>query len=121
MAVTDDQVTALRAHLAGDITEHERLYAQLGPAARTGYNALVAAAFCTAVEWRFAKDGTTADVVEFVGDVRARSERLGDAIDPHTAERVIRAVYTDESVDDVDDKTMGGTQIVVLTALIADA
>lgn len=121
MAVTDDQIATLRAHLAGDVEEHERLYARLGPAAGTGYNALVAAAFCTAVERRFAKDGTTADVVEFVGDVRARSERLSEAIDPHTAERVIRAVYTDELVDDVDDKTMGGTQIVLLTALIADA
>lgn len=121
MAVTDGQVAALRAHLAGDIEEHERLYAQLGPAAGTGYNALVAAAFCTAVERRFAKEGTRADVMQFVGDVRARSERLSDAIDPLTAERVIRAVYTAESVDDVDDRTMGATQIVLLTALIADA
>jgi len=61
-----------------------------------------------------------ADVVEFVSDVRARSGRLRDAIDSHTAERVIRAVYTDESVEDVDDKTMGGTQIILLTALIAE-
>jgi hypothetical protein len=31
MAVTSEQVAALRAHLAGDINERERLYSQLGP------------------------------------------------------------------------------------------
>ena len=62
MAVSDDQVAALWVHLAGDIEEHGRQYTQLGPAAGMGYKALVAAAFCTAVERRFVKDGTTADV-----------------------------------------------------------
>lgn len=122
MGVTDAQVAALRAQLTGNPEEHKRLFAQLDPlAARTGYRALVTAAFCTAVERRFAPDGSADDVIEFVGDVRSRTGRAADEIDPRTAERLILAVYTDEPIGDLDPKASFGIQILLLAALIADA
>ena len=50
MPVTDEQEAALHAQLDGRFDEYERLFDALDPvAARTGYSALVSAAFCTAV------------------------------------------------------------------------
>ena len=58
MTVTDEQVATLRAQVEGKLDEHKRLLAQLDPAtARTGYAALIAAAFSLAVNSRFAHDG----------------------------------------------------------------
>jgi hypothetical protein len=121
MAIGDDQVATLRAHLAGEFEEYERRWEQLDKeAARTEYTALVAAAFFEAVDRRFAKDGTVADVIDFVGDVRSRSEELSDAIDPRIAERLIRHALGDGSIGDIGDETMGSTQMLLLVALIAD-
>lgn len=121
MAVTADQVATLRAYLKGDFGEYERLVDQLdSEAAQQGYSALLAAAFFKAIDRRFAKDGTEADVVEFVATVRARSDRLSDSIDPRTAERLIRAVYTDENIDDLDGEAAISTQFILLGALVVE-
>lgn len=88
---------------------------------RSGYTALVVAAFCEAVERRFAPDSSVEDVVEFVGDVRTRSAQAAEQLDPRVAERMVLTVYTDESVDDVDRKTVSETQFLLLGALVADA
>lgn len=88
--------------------------------ARSGYTALVAGAFCEAAERRFGTDFQLADVITFVGDVRARSERLARELDPDVAERVIRAALGDGSVRDLSDAALGGAQLVLLAGLIAD-
>jgi hypothetical protein len=121
MPVTDDQVAALRAYLADDLDQHRQLYARLDrQAAHSGYAALLAAAFFEAVNRRFAQDGTTADVIEFVADVRGRSQALAEAIDPRAAERLIRAALTDEDIDDLDDRAKGSLYVVLLAGLIGD-
>lgn len=121
MAVTADQVATLRAFLAQDFARYERLHAQLDPvAAKTGYTALIAAAFVEAVDRRFDQDSTDADVINFVGAARAQFDENGDEIDPNAAERMIRAVYTDEDIDDIDTETLVGNQVILLSALIAD-
>jgi hypothetical protein len=122
MPVTADQVATLRAYLAGDFDSHKRLFGQLDrTAAKTGYTALLTAAFFEAVDRRFAQNGTTTDVVEFVADVRARHLKDADDIDPRAAERLILAMFTDEDVDDLDTETKVSTQIILLYALITDA
>lgn len=121
MAVTDEQIATLRAQLTGDLDEHKRLLSQLDRgAARTGYAALIAAAFTLAVDRRFAKRGDAAAVMEYVADVRSRTDGTSE-IDPRVAERLILAVYTDEQVRDIDVRERYETQILLLAALVIDA
>ena len=121
MPVTDQQVAAMRAYLKGDAELHHQLYSQLSrDEARTSYMALLTAAFIEAVDRRFAKAGAPSDVVSFVADVRSRSDRLGEQIDPQAAELLIRAALTGGSVDDLDGETLGLLYVVLLAALVSD-
>lgn len=111
----------MRAQLAGDHAEYERLWEQLDrESAKIGYPALITGAFLEAVERRFSKASTNSDVIEFVSEVRSRSDELGEKINPRTAERLILAVYTDEEIDDLDANSVIRTQILLLAALVAD-
>jgi|EndMetStandDraft_8_1072994.scaffolds.fasta_scaffold158341_2 hypothetical protein len=121
MPVTDEQVATLRAHLAGDAEEYQRLWKRLDrDAAKVGYMALLAAAFFEAVDRRFAKDGTVADVIEFVAGVRARLGDNADEIDPDVAERLIRDALGDGTTEGLDEETIVATKVMLLTALISD-
>ena len=121
MAVSDAQVATLRAQLAGHLDEHLRLLEQIDTASdRKAYSALVVASFCEAVERRFGQAGTTADVVDFVADVRATSDEAARKIDPHSAERLIRAVYTDQDVSEVSPDQKKELYVLLLPALIGD-
>jgi hypothetical protein len=117
MPVTDQQVTALRAYLAGDIDEHNRLVHQLTDADNAGWSALVAAGFFEAVYRRF-KEGTKADVIEFVASVRARSEQLSKEIDQQIAEQLIMYSLGKGSIDGLDSRVRHLTQFGLLTALV---
>lgn len=121
MPVTDEQVAALRAQLADDVDEHRRLLAQLD--LNTGgraYVALIDAAFFEAAERRFDNRSTTADVIEYVADVRARSPRIADTVDARTGEQLIRMVFSESPVEPLDSKTALTAKQVLLAALIAD-
>lgn len=121
MAVTDAQVATLRAQLAGSLDEHLRLLGQIDSASdRRAYSALVVASFCEAVERRFSENSGAAEVVGFVSDVRATSDEAADKIDPRAAERLIRAVYTDEDVSDVTADRKKELYVLLLPALIGD-
>lgn len=121
MVVTDEQAAALRTYLAGDFDAHRQARGQLDPAAAaTGYTALLSAAFCVAAERRFGQDSSPPAVIEFVSAVRSRSPELGEKIDPHTAERLINAVFTYEGISDLDADTRLGTQFLLLAALIGE-
>jgi hypothetical protein len=121
MPVTDEQVATLRAHLTGEVKEYQRLWGRLDrDAAKTGYMALLAAAFFEAVDRRFAKDGTVADVIEFVGGLRARLGEDADEVDPIVAERLIRDALGDGTIADLDEDTIVATKVILLTALISD-
>ena len=121
MSVTDDEVAALRAHLSGNLALQEALYARLtSPAARSRYVALVVAAFFDAVNRRFTKDDGVADVISFVADVRSRSGRLAESIDPQAAEQLIRSALTEDDFPVLDTDTRGRLLIVLLVALVSD-
>jgi hypothetical protein len=118
--VTNDQVATLRSYLSGDFADYEQRRSQVDRSPdRTGYAALVSAAFCEAVERRFSQQDPPERVIEFVADVRAQFDRDGNQIDPRAAERMIRAVYTDETINDLDSATKGRTQIILLAALVS--
>jgi hypothetical protein len=119
--VTDEQVAPLRAQLARQPAEHQRLFSLLDQAAkRTGYRALVSAAFVVAAQRRFARDASPGQVIEFVGDVRSRSPEVAGQVDPATAERVVMAVFTGQPLDDVDARASWETQLVLMAAIIGD-
>lgn len=121
MPVTDEQVAPLRAQLARRPEEHQRLFDLLDQTAkRTGYRALVSAAFVIAAQRRFAQDVSPAEVIDFVGDVRSRSPEVADQVDPTTAERVITAVFTGQSLNDIDARTSWETQLVLMAAIVGD-
>jgi hypothetical protein len=121
MPVTDQQAATLHAQLAGDLAEYERLLAGLDNRADgPGYSALLTAAFHNAVDLRFTADSTLDEVTEFVADVRARSERLRDALDPGVAERVIVAAVGGDYVRDLDPAESNKMKMVLLTALVTD-
>jgi hypothetical protein len=121
MPVTDLQVATLRAQLAGNLAEHKRLLADLdSPADGRGYSALLTAAFYNAVDSRFTTDSTLDEVTEFVADVRARSERIRDALDPRVAERVLISAVTNAGLDDLDAEELTKTKMFLLAGIIGD-
>jgi hypothetical protein len=121
MVVSDQQVAALRAMLTGDAEENKRLVSQFDRGAEgAGYSALVNAGFFEAVDRRFGKDSTPAGIIEYVADVRSRSDAIAAKLDPAVAERLIRSVISDETTDDVDSKTSARGKLFLLTAIVAD-
>lgn len=119
MPVTDETVAPLRALLTRQYEEHDRLLALLSPTAKNpGYRVLVSSAFVVAVERRFARDVSPGDVMEFVADVRSRSPQLADQLDPVTGERVILAVFSGESLNDIDARKSWEAQSMLMTAIV---
>jgi hypothetical protein len=122
MPVTDDQVAALRALLSDDMSSYRQLFDGLDRAeAKKGYPALVTAAFGIAVERRFGTSYQPEDVVSFVADVRARSDRLASRLDPNVAERVIQAVLGHGTTRGLDKQALTSAKLLLLGGLIADA
>lgn len=120
MLVTDGEVAALRAVLKDDTNRHKELFAELdrGHAAKA-YTALVSSAFVDAVWRRFGEDHVHADVIEFVADVRSRSENLAAKIDPETGERLINTVLGEASTVGMSREAKMSGQFLLLVALIA--
>ena len=123
MAVKDDHVLVLQAFLARDFDEYDRLSEHLDSTGGwEGYPTLLQAAFFEAVERRFGTGHTVPAIVEYVADARSRYERSGQVIDPGAAERLMLLALGDEvSVDDIDGKTLGATELFILATLITDA
>jgi hypothetical protein len=131
VSVTNDQAAALRAQLAGDFEEHNRLLKQLRERADggIGYSVLLTAAFGLSARRRFGRDWRPADVILFVAGVRARAETIAKALDPRVAERVlssvlgsedIAAVLTDNDIDDLDTGQVTDAETHLLMAMMAD-
>ena len=117
--VTDEQVAVLRAMLTADTNEYDRLTEHLDRTDGWGdYTVLIAAAFFEAVDRRFGKGYTGAEIVQFVADARARFDQTGQDLDAVAAERLVRSALEDESVQDLDDETVVQIQVVFLAALV---
>jgi hypothetical protein len=81
---------------------------------------LTNAAFFEAVEHKFNSETTADEIIEFVADVRSRSERVRASLDPQVAERVLLAALTDADISDLDPAQVRRSQTILLNALIAD-
>lgn len=117
--VTDHQVATLRAFLTRDIDEHRRLREQLDREGRISWVTLIAAGFVEAVQRRFAH--ASDDAMEYVGSVRARSDKLADEVDPLVAERLIRDVLEVGGPPDLDGRAKFAAQFHLVAALVVDA
>lgn len=125
MAVTDEQVAALRAQLQGKSDEHLRWLDQLEQRGETdGYVALVTGAFFEAVDRRFIQDGKVAEepeVIEFIAATRAAHPNVADELDPSVAEPVLLHALGKGSVQGIDGAKVFKTQILLMGALVGDA
>jgi hypothetical protein len=71
-----------------------------------------------AVERHFLPDVSPEEVIEFVAGARSRSPHFADRMDPVIAERVVMAVLTGQSLDDVDPRTSWEAQSVLMAAIV---
>ncbi|TYK47123.1 hypothetical protein [Actinomadura decatromicini] len=116
--VSTDQVASIRAVLAGDVGTFDRITGRLSSEERDARGVLVAAAFAEAAHRRFAKAADpSAAVIQFVSDLRAQHPLTGD-FDQHTAERLLLATFTDESISDVPDETKGSYYMLLLAGIV---
>jgi hypothetical protein len=119
--ISAQPVAALRAQLSGDSSEHQRLVREFSNQDdKVAYSALEHAAFLEAVRRRFARHSQVSDVIEYVADVRSRTEEIADAVDPRAGEQLILEALGKGTADGIDSKTAPVTLLFLLTALIAD-
>lgn len=116
--VSAEQVASIRAVLQGDVDTFDRITDRLGPEERDARGVLVAAGFAEAAHRRFAKAvDPSAAVIRFVSDLRAQHP-LTEDFDQHTAERLLLATFTDESINDIPDETKGSYYMLLLAGIV---
>jgi len=119
--ITPRPVAALRAQLSGNSPEHRRLISEFsGRDDRVAYSALVHAAFLDAVARRFTRQTQPSEVIEYVADVRSRTDEIAAAVDPKASEQLILEALGSGTTDGIDTKTSSTAMLFLLTALIAD-
>lgn len=121
MAITDQQVEAVRARLCHEVETFLRLYERFSPIELVEYRMLVVAAMRLLLDARCAQGGTQAEVIEVVRDVRAKDRWRADNIEPVFAERLIGKVLSAEAPSLVDYDVAGGRSWLLFHALAADA
>jgi len=124
MAITDDQVAALRSYLsAGTDAEAGDAERQFLTLARTGsldgVEVLVYGAFAAAARRRFSPAWTSADIVRFVADFRSSSAEAASFITASAAENQLRGVLGEKLTTRPDEETRSRVQVILLAALTA--
>lgn len=124
MVITEVQVATLRAQLAGQGEEHQRLSSRLTtPEDREGYELLLAIGFFEAINRRFqAKAGALDNdaVIDFIANLRNRTPEVAERLDPAVARRMILHALGKGDIDGIDENTKLSSQILILGGLIAD-
>lgn len=119
MPVQDGQMVWLRAYLAGEMEVAARADALLiGSTARAGLGALVRAAFILATRQRFSPRWTTAELIQFVAQVRQVLADHPDVIDPLVAEQQLRRALGDQTLDSNNAEVTARAQLILLDALV---
>jgi hypothetical protein len=122
MAVTDDQVAALRAYLSAsddaDADDAEVRFLALAKANRLDeIGALVYCSFAVAARLRFSPSWTSADLVHFVADVRGSSTQAATLISASAAENQLRGALGKSLTWRPDEETRARVQLLLLSAL----
>jgi hypothetical protein len=124
MAITDDQVAALRSYLSAgsdaEADDAERRFLTLAKTGRLdGIEVLVYGAFAAAAQRRFFPSWTSADVVRFVADFRSSSPAAASLISASAAENQLRGVLGEKLTTRPDEETRARVQLMLLAALAA--
>jgi hypothetical protein len=122
MAITDQQVAAMRAYLSAnsevDAAEAERRFITIARAGGAdGLGELLYAAFVIAARRTFAPSWRSADLVMFVADIRSGAGEAYGLLDPTVAEKQLRAAVGGESADCPDGEATARAQLILLAAL----
>src|SRR6266516_2652175 len=122
MAVTDEQVAALRAYLYlrsdQEADKAEQLFKQLARSgAVEGIGELLYAAFTVAARRKFSPTWTLADIVRFVAQVRAQASDEPSLLDPAAAEHQLRTALGAKLPGYPAEEARAQTQLVLLPAL----
>lgn len=122
MAVSADQVATMRAYLSGDGDEFARLSQGLyrSKESARAYAALITGAFFEAVGRRFSEQTTRSEIIDYVADVRSRSDNVAEKLDPDKAERMIMMVIGDADISDLSANERIGVQMLLIAGLVAD-
>ena len=119
-AVSGQQIAALRASLKLHAGQAQDLRASLIRAGDLhGFGELVYAAFLLAVRRRFGPEWTPADVVRYVGSVRAHGPK-DDDFDPLAAETLIGRALGGDPPPVADEEARAAAQAILLITLIID-
>ena len=108
----------MKAFLAGDFTEYDRLTSRMNESGWDGYQYLLGAVFLEAIDRRFATGYTRADITGLVADARRRFDKSGTVLDLGAAERLVLAALGEGLVDDLNDRIRAQTQILILGELV---
>ena len=122
MAVTDDQVEALRAYLSARTdtaaSDAERQFLALAKTGRLDeIGALVYGAFAAAARRRFSPTWTSPEIVRFVADFRSSSAEAADLLSPSAAENQLRDVLGDKQAIRPPEEARARAQFLLLAAL----
>ena len=118
---TSDQVAAFRAMLHADFERYQQLAEQLDANGQwSEYGTLIGAAFALAVRKHLGRDGSPADVIKLVAELRTQFDPDGDSLDPHAFELLVRsALGEDVDLAGVSDNTVVQMQVVGVGGLAA--
>jgi hypothetical protein len=122
MAVTDDQVAALRTYLSArtgaEVTDARRQFFALSRSGRLDeVGALVSGAFAAAARRRFSPTWTSAEIVRFVAGFRSSSAEAAGLLSPSAAENQLREVLGDEQGMRPPEEERARAQFLLLAAL----
>lgn len=122
MAVTDNQVAALRAWLrAGtdaEASDAERRFLTLSRTGRLDeIGVLVYGSFAAAARRRFSPTWTSADIVRFVAGFRGSSVEAAELLSPSAAENQLRGVLGDKQAVVPPEEDRARAQFLLLAAL----
>lgn len=122
MPVTDDMVATVRAYLEVDKERFQQLNAALGESSEESmaYQAMMAGAFMAAVTHRFNSRSSREEIIDYVAQVRSRSESMAEALEPSATERMIESIYSDVDIDDIDVRMVMSIEMYIAVAIVTD-
>lgn len=120
MPVTDDVVAIVRAYLEVDGERARQLLDALDESQNFAYQAMIAGTFMAAVTRKFNKQSSRDEIIDYVAQVRSRSEEMADALEPSATERMIESIYSDVDIDDIHPRTVMSIEIFIAVAIVTD-